>query len=198
VDRYILEELKDKYWNIYKSHIDGYGEFIWRELSRREWNKAMRFYQDPYEREEYVIRTCVIQPDMELFDIDNSRAGLVTSLAVTILRESGFSSEPTGKIEYLMSTYDNEMQSFQHQVSCIITEAFPTLDIEEVEDWPLEKTIWYYSRAKYKIESLRGIELVRTEAEDKAIPTPGIQSNGDSKDFPELREQDLFMKGKLF
>lgn len=197
MEQYNLELLKDKYWNIYKSDING-TTYIWRELSRAEWNKAIRYYSDPYEREDYVLRTCILEPDINEVDIDKMQAGIITSLVLVILKESGFGSEPTNKITSLMDKYDAEMKSFQHQISCIITEAFPTLNIEEVEDWPVEKTIWYYSRAKYKIEALRGIELVSSN--ENSAPQLKTGANiiaGDMGDFPELRQQQAFMKGKL-
>lgn len=195
MDQRTLNSLKDKYWNIYEADIED-SRYIFRELTRAEWNKAMRYFLDPYDREEYVIRMAVIEPDLKDADFDSMKAGDISSLASTILRESGFGSEPTNKIQSLMEKYDSEMDNFQHQVSCIITEAFPILDIEEVEDWPMEKTIWYYSRAKYKIEALRGVELVSSGSAEQQKAGMNLLS-GDIADFPELRQQQAFMKGKL-
>ena len=136
---------------------------------------------------------------MSAFDFDGCKAGVIQTLSMQILQESGFGNVSTGKIQALMDKYDSEMYSFQHQVSCIITEAFPDLNIEDVENWPLEKTIWYYSRAKYKLEQLRGVEIVQEEAVASTnIQKPGAQiTSGDMGDFPELREQKAFMEGKM-
>lgn len=185
-----LVKLKDKYWTIYKSVISGQ-EFIWRELSRNEYNKAVRYFPNSYEREEYVCNLCVIKP--KNYDFNSCLAGIPSTLVVQILQESGFSQEPTGKINSMIEHYIEEMSNFQHQISCIICEAFPSLNIEEVENWQLEKTIWYFSRAKYIIEKLRGISLMQEnqEQQEGIIVTKGSHS-----DFPELRQQKAFMRGE--
>ena len=210
MDNKTLYNLKEKYWNIYTSEILDYN-FIWRELSRGEYNKVLRYFHDEYEREEEICKLCLIEP--KEFDFNECEAGVSTLLAIQIAQESGFSSTPTGKIDLILTQYRNDMQNFQNQVSCIIHEAFPTLDIEKIENWPLEKTLWYFSRAEYKL-SLRGIVLENSSQETTAptAPTamahpmpsnlPGAQTSfdvtsGDAGDFPELRAQKAFMKGKM-
>lgn len=195
LDKLRLEQLKDKYWNVYKTETSD-GTFIWRELSRGEWSKSMRYFPDEYEREEYICKLCVIEPDMSDFDFDNCKAGVISTLIEDIFIESGFSSDPNGKIDTLINKYTKEMNDFQHQISCIIVEAFQYLDLEEIENWPLEKTIWYYSRALYILESLRGLELIQSEDND-TVDSTGMQiTSGDASDFPELAQQRAFMKGK--
>lgn len=195
MDREKLNQLKDKYWSIYKTEVYGY-KFIWREISRKEYKRITRYHPNLYDQEDAICNLCIIEP--EEFDFENCIAGVATVLADHILKESGFSSEPTGKIDNTLTQYRGEMQDFQNQVSCIIHEAFPTLDIEDIEDWNLEKTLWYFSRAEYKL-SLRGIVLENTTEKDSApekIPSKnGLQ--GDVRDFPETRAQQAFMEGKM-
>lgn len=195
---YKLIQYKDEYWSIYKSEILKYN-FIWRELSRGEYNKILRYFVNDLDREEYICKLCVLEP--KEFDFLSCEAGVASSLAEQILIESGFSSKPTGKIQSLMAQYREEMNSFQHQVSCVIHEAFPTLDIEKIESWGTEKTLWYFSRAEYKL-SLRGIALETAQEGNNnnsgAKQGTGVSvTNGSVGDFPELRMQKAFMEGKL-
>lgn len=157
-----LYELYKEHWNLY-SMEDKQGTFLFRELTRKEYREIIDIVPDELDREEYVCKICVIDPPN--FDYENSKGALVTNLSKRILIESGFSSINTGKINSLTEKYMEEMNSFQHQISCIISEAFPNLDLEEIESFNLEKTLWYYSRAKYKLEALRGIPLVNANAQ---------------------------------
>lgn len=195
MDRTRLHQLKDEYWNIYQSEILGY-TFIWREVSRAEFKRIVRYFTDPYDQEDEICKLCLIEPAE--FDFESCEAGVATMLADHIIKESGFSSEPTGKISETLNMYRNELGDFQNQVSCIIHEAFPTLDIEEIEDWNLEKTLWYFSRAEYKL-SLRGITLKNTSGEEEKQNTLPTQNglSGNVGDFPEGRAQKAFMEGKL-
>lgn len=194
MDRKTINKLKDEYWNIYKSNILGY-EFIWRELSRREFKRINRYFTNPFDQEDEICKVCLLEP--EEFPFEDCEAGVATMLADHILKESGFSSEPTGKINNIISHYREELNDFENQVSCIIHEAFPTLDIEEIEDWNLEKTLWYFTRAEYKL-SIRGIVLENTQEEDQPKNIPMKNSvSGDAGDFPEMRAQKAFMEGKM-
>lgn len=193
-----MNDLREKYWNIYQSEING-EVFIWRELTRREFNRLLRFFANDHEREEEVCKLCVLEPSN--YDYENGLAGTPSVLCGQILIESGFSAQPTGKIDKMLSYYREEMNNFQNQVSCVIHEAFPALNIEEIEDWPLEKTLWYFSRAEYKLQ-LRGIELVQQQQQENNQPqTPNEQGfsigEGDFGDFPELATQKAFMEGKM-
>jgi len=51
------------------------------------------------------------------------------------------------------------MQQFDNQITCIINEAFPNFDIEEIENWDMSKTAKYLSRAEWKLNVLRQIPI---------------------------------------
>lgn len=180
-----IEQWKDEYGSIYITEFEDGSTFIWRPLSKREFDKAMEYYEDPLERAEYVCRLCVLDPT----DIDYSNdmiAGIPEILTENILRESGFTAD-SKKVEELMAKYEQEMNLFSNQIPCVIVEAFPYFDIQEVESWTLDKMIWYYSRAKWVLEVLRGIELVQEEPGGTMAPD-GTIVKGDPRDFPELFE----------
>jgi hypothetical protein len=89
-------------------------------------------------------------------------AGIPEVITENVLKESGFTltvKELDGKIFQL----EQEMATFDNQISCIIKEAFPDISLEEIEDWQFEKTLWYYSRAKWTLENLRGLEIKRED-----------------------------------
>lgn len=219
VTRDDLQNFKNQYWNIYYIDIEGY-EFLFRELSRREYKQALRNYEDVQEQEDYICRLCILEP-LD-FDYDECPAGIPESLAGFILKESGF-GEDTGKIKTYMEHYKAEMTTFDNQISCIVHEAFPMFTLEEIEEWPMEKVIWYYSRAEYILESLRGLELQfvapgeatqpKQEEHKQEIVKPTTEiakpsvtkvdnqlvgEHSEVADFPELGEIKRFMSGKLF
>lgn len=165
-----LEKWRDQYQAIFLTEVADV-EFIWRELTRAEYKKSFEYYSDPLDRNEYICRVCILDP----IDVDfseNCPAGIPDSIAAEILAESGFAGSE--KITSLMNQYDREMQSFDNQVSAVIAEAFPSINIEEIENWSMEKTLWHYSRAKWMLEVCRGVQLVPSEStaapQQEAIP----------------------------
>jgi hypothetical protein len=215
-----LIELKRQYWNLYYIEIEGM-EFLFRELSRSEYKNILRTLGNVQEQEDYICKTCVIEP--EDFDYENCPAGIPESLANFILLESGF-KEDTGKLRSYLEHYRGEMDTFDSQMSCIIHEAFPEHDLEDIDGWPMEKAVYYYSRAEYILNSLRGIGLqyisqeemqqseqkptktAQTKKPEPAIQEPSktevqaelVGEHSEIADFPELAEIKKFMDGKLF
>lgn len=205
-------EWKNKYWNLYYVEIADQ-EFLFREISRLEYRQGLRLYKDnPLALEEYICHLCVLEP--EDYDFGDCLAGIPTTLANLILHESGF-TEDTGKFVEYLEKYRKEMETLDNQMACVIKEAFPELSIEEIESWPMEKTIWYFTRAEYILSTLRGIELeyiykgdgsqedtavtqAPDKSEDKYNATQlDFQIEGGSIfDFPELAQIEAFMKGK--
>jgi hypothetical protein len=178
-----LKEWRDMYGPIFPVTVED-REFYCREISRREYKDITERYEDAYEQEEELCRLCVLFPKDP--DFNGLYAGLPTALAAEILKESGFGDSP--KVMELVNKYRNEMNDFLNQVSCIIHEAFPILDLEEIEGWSLEKTLWYLSRAEWKLKQFRGIG---PQEEDQG------DTEGDPADFPELAEEKAFMSGKM-
>ncbi len=150
-----IEQWKDLYDNIYIVEINE-EHYIFRELTRAEFKRANAYYEDEYDRAEYVCRLCVLDPT----DIDytDNVAGIAETLTKLILEYSGFIDGSTS-IKDLVNQYNQEMQSFENQITCVIAEVFPQFKPEEIEEWSRQKTIWHYSRAKWILEVLRGITL---------------------------------------
>ena len=51
------------------------------------------------------------------------------------------------------------MYDLDNQITCMINEAFPQFDIEEIEEWDVEKATKYLSRAEWKLHNLRGLNF---------------------------------------
>jgi hypothetical protein len=161
-----IEAWKDEYYGaVYVTEVAD-TEFIWRGLTKGEFKKANAYYEDDYDRAEYVCRQCVLYPEIEDWGID-MYAGIPETLTEDILRISGFTLT-TKEIDQKIFEYEQEMLTFDNQISCVIKEAFPDITLEEIDDWQFEKVMWYYARAKWTLETLRGLTLEREEA------TPGI------------------------
>jgi hypothetical protein len=160
-------------------------EFICKGISRKQYKRIRDDYEDDeYRQEEEICRASILYP--VIINYDNEYAGLPNSLASQILIESGFGDSP--KVGILMEKYRAEMDDFMNQVSCMIQEAFPLLSLEEIEDWPLEKTLWYLSRAEWKLKYFRGMG---PREEDEG------EIQGNEEDFPELAAEKAFMSGKM-
>lgn len=162
-----LREWKEQYQGVYLTEVNEVF-FVWRGLTRAEYNKAMQLYDDNFERAEYVCSVCVLDPE----NVDYSNeiyAGIPETLAENILRESGFSDNDE-KIQALTREYDQEMERFDNQISCVIAEVFPYFRMDEIDQWSLEKTMWYFARAKWILKTLRGIELLEEGPRPDGLP----------------------------
>lgn len=169
----MIEAWKEQYYgNVFTTEIEDMA-FIWRGLTRAEYKKAFEWYEDDFDRAEYVCRQCVLFPEIEDWG-DEMYAGIPETLTENILKESGFTLT-VKELDMKLAKLEHEMMTFDNQISCIIKEAFPDISLEEIEDWQFEKTLWYYSRAKWTLETLRGLTLQREEPSNQ---TPGFPPMG--------------------
>ena len=152
----LVAKYVDQYENIGASKIDN-EFFLYRVLGRDEY-KAI--YEDDQftqlEKENLVIQTCLVYP--EHYDLDECPAGIPTQLCKEILDASLIVD-----VETLCTILDNERLAFlsdeNNIFNCMILAAFPSLNLEEVENWPMEKAIKYYTRAEWILSHLQGIKI---------------------------------------
>jgi len=153
--------LKEQYRNVFMFQIDTQ-IFIYRSLGRSEYRKILtddRF--DDMAKEELICQICTLWP--ENYDFDLCDAGIPTVLTQTIIKNSYLDGEQSrrGVLDY----YREEMWDLDNQVTCIINEAFPYFDIEDIETWDIDKTTKYLSRAEWKLHNLRGLEFVEPQGD---------------------------------
>lgn len=177
-----LRKWKEKYVDIYRTEFES-EVFVWRELTRAEFDKAKAVYSDEEEREQYVCRLCVLSPAN--YDFANCYAGIPTTLTRLILTESGFSGD---RSQNLLDMYRMEMNDFECQIVPTICAAFPTLDPEDVEGWTIKKLLRYFSRAEWMLTTIHNSPIRITDGNDTEAE--------DYEAFPELR-QEMRMQKKM-
>lgn len=168
-----IEEWKDQYYGaVYVQEI-GDVAYIFRGLTKAEYRRANDYYEDDYDRAEYVCRQCVLHPENTDYSLDMA-AGVPELLTEEILKVSGFTLSQK-ELDVKMYQYEQEMTTFDNQIACVIKEAFPDISLETIENWQFEQILWYYSRAKWVLETLRGLTLEREEATIPGLPPAGMR-----------------------
>jgi hypothetical protein len=151
----VVAELEQKYRNIFWTIFEGEA-YIYKALGRRDFRRIVSNEELSIEdKKDEIIKACIVYP--EDFDIDDCIAGLINVLYSKIMEVSYLNDEESkaNVIEY----YRQDMYSLDNQITCLINEAFPNFDIEEIENWDLERTAKYLSRAEYKLQNFRGFEF---------------------------------------
>lgn len=147
-----IEDLKEIHNTVYWAHINGQ-IYVYKPLGRRDHKEIAEDESlDTASKEDEVIKRCLLYP-LDL-DIDNTEAGIIAKLFSIIIDNSYLKSVETRTA--VMDYFRSEMFDFQEQITCIINEAFPQFDIEEIENWGIERTAKYLSRAEWKLQNFRG------------------------------------------
>lgn len=134
--------------------------FTYRLLGREEYRQIDAMAETDEEFQEMVCQLCV-EDD---FDWRGGLAGPATVLCDLILEGSGLNE---GQADMFLAIFRDELYTNpDYQKDCIIVEAFPNLTIEEVQNWPVVKHLYYYSRAEYILTAIRGKRLSIVNPED--------------------------------
>lgn len=150
-----IDQLEKEYRNIYWTHIEG-DLYVYRPIGRKEYKDiAIDETLDTADKKDKIVQTCVLMP--EDFDVDECIAGIPEMLYEQIIINSYLESNDT--INGVLNYYRNEMFSLDNQITCIINEAFPQFDIEEIENWGVEQTAKYLSRAEWKLQNFRNFQF---------------------------------------
>lgn len=150
----LINDLQEKYTSVYWNTIDGQ-VYIYRPLGRLEYRELISSDADALEKEDAVCEACILHP--KNIDFDECPAGLPSQLFNLILKNSFLDSIDSKKL--IVAYHRKEMEQFDNQITCIINEAFPNIDIEEIENWDMAKTAKYLSRAEWKLNVLRQIPI---------------------------------------
>lgn len=153
---------KEQYRNVFIFQIDSQ-VFIYRSLGRNEYKKILtdeRFTNEM--KEELICQTCTLWPNDYDFE-DCDEAGIPTVLMRVIIKNSYLDEDESRR--NVLEFYRQEMWDLDNQISCIINEAFPQFDIEEIENWDIDKTTKYLSRAEWKLHNLRGLQFVEPQGD---------------------------------
>ena len=157
----LIEELKQQYRTIYWTHING-DIYIYKPLGRKDYKDLCEDETTKQgDKEDKVVQLCVLYPYN--LDIDNMLPGTFNELYKTIMENSCLAS--LDDRVNILNFYRNEMLDSFNQIPCIINEAFPQYDIEEIENWDVERTAKYLSRAEWKLEAFRNIVTDYSQAQ---------------------------------
>lgn len=151
-----LREWHEEYGAIYSTEINNV-VFFFRTVSKSEMKIAQELYTDDYDRTEYICKKCVIEPQIDDYSLE-IYAGVPEVLCREILAESGFTDGQ--KVKVMIARWEREMQNVENQLPLVIKEAFQDIPLEEIESWPISKMTEYYVKAKWVLETFRGVSLV--------------------------------------
>ena len=151
----ILLKLKQDYKTLYTYQFD-HLVFIYRPVGRKEYKDLfLNDRIDDISKEEVLCQLCVLYP--RGFDFENcEEAGLPTTLAGEIIKNSYLAPE---RRERVLNYFRQDMYDLDNQMTCVILEAFPNLDMETVENWDIETTCKYYARAEWTLHNLHGLQI---------------------------------------
>ena len=157
-----LIKIKKKYWDVFAYTDDDGIEYFYRPVTKKEYYDGIvictksdgRF--DEIEFEDLLVDTAVIAPTN--FEVGTAKAGIITALANEIILKSGFEQSPD-ELSSQINAYKSEMLEPINQMMCYIKEAFPDVTMEELDDMPLAKIIWYFSRADFILRVIKNIPI---------------------------------------
>lgn len=150
----ILSEMQEKYSSVYMCRIEDI-VFIYRALGRKEYRDLLKADLIDLEKEDVVCEACTLYP--EDFDFSTTLAGIPSELCKEILENSFLDSLDSKK--NVVTYFRNQMTLFDNQVNCIISEAFPSISMEEIETWDMIKTSKYLAQSEWKLNILRQVPM---------------------------------------
>lgn len=149
----IFLNLQEEYGTVYLTEACS-EVFIYKPLGRQDYTKIMEAQDlNMFEKENVVFETCVLYPVD--YDMD-SIAGVVTKVTEEIVKRSYVSIENR---EDLLQYYRNEMNKIDNQITCIIHEAFPEFDTDQISNFDVATTSKYLAMAEFKLVNLRGASI---------------------------------------
>lgn len=150
----LIDSIESEYRDYFIDKVDN-EIFIYTPLGRKDWiDICERTDLNQFKKEELICSLCTIYP--KDYDFTECLAGIPTELSRLIIEHSYLTkNDMINMIEY----YRNDMNTVNNNITCLINEAFPNYDIEEIENWGMDRTIKYFTRAEWKLVNLRGLPL---------------------------------------
>lgn len=125
----IVKDLIAEHGTIFFANIDN-NYFLYKPLNRKDYKAIVENNElSIFEKEDEVCAMTILWP--ENIDLDDLEAGIPSKLYKEIL-ENSFLDSPES-IAHLIDVYREELETLDAQMACIISEAFPNYDIEEIE-----------------------------------------------------------------
>lgn len=157
-----IEELKEQYDTVYWTRVNG-TIYVYKPLGRRDHTEICAMDISEEAKKDEVINRTLLYPDD--IDIGEMASGEFNKLFETVA-ENSFISDLKQRAAVTLF-FRQEMYDVQNQITCIIREAFPNYEIEDIENWGIEKTAKYLSRAEWILQNLRGIDMNIEQSEEQ-------------------------------
>ena len=180
----LIEETFQKYSAVFFSEIEGQ-LYSYRPLGRKEYKDIVTNENlDEWDKQDAIVKAALIYPTD--FNLDDCPAGIPDKLCQDIIEKSCLDPE---SMLYLLHMNRQEAEQLGSEMACIITEAFPSYTIEEVESWNNFKFMKIYAQAEWILKNIRGVEfqldIIDYLAEVAGITSEELVNMGIKADVPQ-------------
>ena len=150
----LIEETFQKFNAVFFSEIDGQ-LYAYRPLGRKEYKDILTNENlNDWDKQDAICKTAVVYPPD--LDLDECPAGLPEKLCDDIVIKSCLDPE---NMVYLLHMNRQEAEQLGSEMACIITEAFPSYTIDEIETWNNFKFTKIYAQAEWVLKNIRGVQF---------------------------------------
>ena len=180
----LIEETFQKHSAVFFSEIDGQ-LYSYRPLGRKEYKDILTNENiSDLDRQDAIVKAALVYPPN--LDLDNCPAGVPNQLCNDIVEKSCLDPE---SMIYLLHVNRQDAEQLGSEMACIITEAFPSYTIEEVESWNNFKFMKIYAQAEWILKNIRGVEfqldIIDYLAEVAGITSEELVNMGIKADVPQ-------------
>lgn len=168
----IIDELEKKHGTIYWEIIENI-IYVYKPCGRRDFNEIISNDElDSESKEDEFIKKTLLYPVPDEVFFGKIKAGIFKRLLAEIMKSSHLREEDMILRVQITNSFRSEMFDMQQQVTCIIHEAFPEYDIEDVENWGIEKTAKFLTRSEWILQNLRSLPIDAEMAEAAMAGNP--------------------------
>ena len=189
----LIEETFQKYSAVFFSELEGQ-LYSYRPLGRKEYKDIVTNENlNEWDKQDAIVKAALIYPTN--FDLDDCPAGIPDKLCNDIIEKSCLDPE---SMLYLLHMNRQEAEQLGSEMACIIAEAFPNYNLDEIESWNNFKFMKVYAQAEWVLKNIRGVQfqldIVDYLAEVAGVSTQelvdmGIKSADDYPAEPQPAQQ---------
>lgn len=189
----LIKDFLNEHKNIFFADIGGI-TFIYKPLGRRAYKDIINNPNlTDLDREDLICMETILYPLN--YNPDDYDAGIPSQLYEEILINSYLSK--SDDMVVLLEACREEVEQLDIQMSCIISEAFPVYEMDEIEEWDMIKFCRMFAKAEWKLNNMRNITL-NSDVVDflKSADEVGNTQVEQSRN-PNQPQQQTFNSGKI-
>lgn len=176
----LIKDFLEEYKNIYFADINGM-TFIYKPLGRKAYKEIINNPNlTDLDREDLICMKTILYPLN--YNPDDYDAGIPSQLYEKILVDSFLSG--TNDMVILLEACREEVEQLDSQMSCIISEAFPAYDMDDIEEWDMIKFCRMFAKAEWKLKNMRNVTL-NSDVIDFLRTVDGEEENQSNIDIEE-------------